>query len=156
MSIAKKITSTIAMTLVSGAMLFAQTEEKKETVSNEELKQFATAFQQVQVVNQTAQKEMVETVESKGLTVEEYNELSQAVQNPDQKVDASEEKLVTFEQTSKGINEIQVAAQEKMQKEIVNSGLTIERYQEIAAKLQTDPELQQKIQKYIQGSQGNG
>ena len=156
MSIVKKITSTIAMMFIGGAMLFAQTGEKQESVTNEELKQFATAFQQVQVVNQSAQKEMVDVVESKGLTVEEYNALSQAVQNPDQATDASKEKMEAFEQTSQGISEIQVVAQEKMQEEILNTGLTIERYQEIAAKLQTDQELQQKIQEYMQGSQDNG
>ena len=130
-------------------MLFAQTEVKQENVSDEELKQFAGAFQQVQVLTQTAQQEMVEVVESGGLTVEEFNSLSQAAQNPDQKVEASKEKMDQFKETALGINEIQVAAQEKMQKEIVNSGLTIQRYQEIAAKLQTDQELQQKIQKYM-------
>lgn len=149
MSLLNKITSTMAVTLISGVMLFAQTEVKQENVSDEELKQFAGAFQQVQVLTQTAQQEMVEVIQSEGLTVEEYNSLSQAAQNPNQEVEVSEEKMDKFKETSIGINKIQVAAQEKMQKEIVNSGLTIKRYQEIAAKLQTDKELQQKIQQHM-------
>ena len=56
MSILNKITSTMAVTLISGGMLFAQTEVKQENVSDEELKQFAGAFQQVQVLTQTAQR----------------------------------------------------------------------------------------------------
>ena len=156
MSIVKKITHLMTIALLSGTTLFAQTEQNQTPVSNAELEKFATAFQGVQKVNQSTQQEMVSVVEAGGMTVEEFNALIQAKQNPDQEVEASDEKLEKFEVASKGINELQVKAQAKMEKQIVDTGLSVERYQEIAAKLQTDPELQQKIQEYMQGSQGNG
>lgn len=146
----KKITSLILFTLVGVMSTFAQAEQKEE-LSGEELKQFASAFQQVQTVNQQAQQKMVKTVEEEGLEVQRYNEIQQAQQDPNQEANATDEELKQYESATQGLEKIQEHTQQEMQEKIIEEGLTINRYQEIAAIVQSDPELQQELQEYLQG-----
>ena len=146
----KKLTSLLLFTLISAIGAFSQTEQK-ENVSGEELKQFASAFQQVQTVNQQAQQTMVKAVEEKGLEVQRYNEIQQAQQDPNQEANATGEELKQYETATQELEKIQVQAQQQMQEKIIEEGLTVNRYQEIATVVQNDPELQQKLQEYLQG-----
>lgn len=146
----KKITSFLLFTMIGVMSTFAQTEQKEE-VSGEELKQFASAFQQVQTVNQEAQQKMVNTVEQEGMEVQRYNEIQQAQQDPNQEANATNEELKQYEAATQDLEKIQVQAQQEMQEKIIEEGLTINRYQEITVIVQNDPELQQKIQEYLQG-----
>lgn len=143
-----KIVTILPMLLMAISMsAFAQT---ATDVSDEELGQFASAFQQVQVIDQSSQQEMVKAVEEKNLTVQRYNEIQQATQDPSQQIDATDEELKRVDSVSQGLELIQVKAQEEMQATIIGEGLTVERYQQIIAAIQSDPELQQKIQEYLQ------
>jgi hypothetical protein len=146
----KKITSLLLFILISGIGAYAQTEQKEE-VSDQEIKQFASAFQQIQAVDQMAQQDMIKAVEDEGLDVERYNEIQQTAQDPNQEIDVNGDELKKYEIATKEIEKIQMEAQQQMQEKIVEEGLTIDRYQEIAAVIQNDPELQQKLQKYLQG-----
>lgn len=148
MSTLKKIACLFMLLAVSSMGAFAQTEEK---LSDLELKQFASAFQQVQIVNQEVQQTMVKALEEKGLEAERYNEIQQAQQDPNMKADASAEEIAKYESASKELEKLQVEAQQKMQEKIIEEGLTVPRYQEIAAVIQSSPELQQKIQEFLQG-----
>ncbi len=145
----KKITSLLLFTLIGVMTAFAQSEQQKE-VSGEELKQFASAFQQVQTVNQQAQQKMVSTVEEEGLEVQRYNEIQQAQQDPNQEDNATDEELKQYEAATQELEKIQAQAQQEMQGKIIEEGLTVNRYQEIAAIVQSNPELQQKLQEYLQ------
>jgi hypothetical protein len=146
----KKITSLLLFILISGIGAYAQTEQKEE-VSDQEIKQFASAFQQIQAVDQMAQQDMIKAVEDEGLDVERYNEIQQTAQDPNQEIDVNGDELKKYEIATREIEKIQMEAQQQMQEKIVEEGLTIDRYQEIAAVIQNDPELQQKLQKYLQG-----
>jgi hypothetical protein len=72
-------------------------------------------------------------------------------QNPDIEVTASEEEMNTIEEISKQLEGIQMKAQQSMQQKITDTGLSIERYQQIANVVQNSPELQQKLQQLMQG-----
>jgi len=144
----KKITGLFMLLIIGSVGAFAQAEEK---VSDGELKQFASAFQHVQNINQQAQQEMAKAVEGEGLGIQRFNEIQQARQDPAQEASATEEEIEMFNSAYKEIEEIQRGAQQKMQEKIVEEGLTIPRYQEIATSIQASPELQQKIQEYLKG-----
>lgn len=146
----KKITSLLLISMIGIMSAFAQTDQKEE-VSAEELKQFASALQQVQTVNQQAQEKMVKTVEEEGMEVQRYNEIQQAQQDPSQEAKVTDEELKQYEVATQGLEKLQVQVQQEMQEKIIEEGLTVNRYQEIAATVQNDPELQQKIQEYLQG-----
>ncbi len=149
MRLLKKITSLFLFIMIISSMgSFAQTEEE---VSDKELKQFATAFQEVQTINEQAQNNMVNAIEKEGLNVQRFNEIQQAQQDPNQEAGATDEELEQYESAITELEKIQMGAQQEMEEKITNEGLTIPRYQEIAAAIQASPELQQKFREYLQG-----
>lgn len=124
--------------------------QSDQAVSDADLKQFADAFMQVQEVDQQAQQEMVTAVMDKGMTVERFNELFQAQQNPAQEADATEAELSNYNEVMDEIMTIQENTQAEMEEKITDAGLTIDRYQEINLALQSSPELQQKLMEHLQ------
>lgn len=121
-----------------------------QLVDDAELKQFADAFMQVQEVDQQAQQLMIAAVMDNGMTVERFNELFQAQQNPAQEADANEEELASYNEVMEDIMTIQENTQTVMEEKITDNGLTIDRYQQINQALQTSPELQQKLMEHLQ------
>jgi hypothetical protein len=146
----KKITSLLLITMISFMGVFAQTEQNDE-VSDQEVKQFASAYIQIQTINQQAQQDMAKAVEEAGLEVKRFIEIQKSEQDTNQKIDAEGEELQKYQLAKVEIEKIQAQSQQQMQEKIVESGLTINRYQQIASKLQGDPELQKKIQEHLQG-----
>lgn len=146
----KSITSFIVITTLGIMSSFAQLKQTAG-VSGEELKQFASAFQEVQSINQVAQKKMAKTVQEEGLGVQRFNEIQKAQQNPKKDAQLTEEEQKQYKSATMEIQKIQSKSQKKMQAKIVEEGLSVNRYQEIAMALQKDPELQKRIQKYIEG-----
>ena len=137
----------LLLMLIGSPAAFSQTEK---SVSEEEMKQFATSIQQVEIVNQQAQQEMVSVVEKEGLEVQRYNEMQQADMDPDREIDATGEEMEKYDQATEELGKIHARTQEKMQESITQEGLTVARYQEIATIISNDPEMQQKLREILQ------
>jgi hypothetical protein len=148
----KKLTSLFLTLLLSSTFIFAQAPQVPQDtdVSDKELETFASAFQQVQALDQKAQQDMVKAVQDEGLSIERYNEILQSIEDPNQDANPTEEEQQQFDKVNKEIEVIQQKAQESMHKKIQDEGLSIERYQEIAFALQNSTELQEKLQKHMQ------
>ncbi len=151
MTYSKKITvlSLVGMFILGTAVL-AQPTQQAEKVSDREIGQFASSLQEVQQINQQAQEKMVKAVEDEGLEVQRFNEIQQSQQAPDQSSDATEKELTMYQATMEKLQIIQSSAQQEMEKKITDEGLTVMRYQEIMGMIQSDPNLQQKIQKHLE------
>lgn len=134
--------------LLCGTSTFAQTEQN---ISDKEIKQFTSAFQEIQAIDQQAQQEMAKKVENSGLNVQRFNEIQQAEQFPDQEVEATDEEMEKYQSANKELEKIQTNAQQQMTEKIESEGLSINKYQEIANRLQSDPELKKRIQEEMQG-----
>lgn len=119
-------------------------------VSDAELVQFASVFIKIQSIDQQLQQKMVAAVQNEGIEVQKFNEILNAEQNANQEVDATEEELEKFAAAHKAVEQIQNLAQQDMQKVITDNKLTVPRYQEIMMAVQSDPELQQKLQKLME------
>jgi hypothetical protein len=115
-------------------------------VSDAELKKFASVQKHIQTIDMNAQQEMVTAVQEGGLSVERFNEIVEAQNDPAKTADPSEKEMNKVESTMKEIETIQTDAQQKMVKKIQDEGLTVQRFREIAATIQNSPELQQKLQ----------
>lgn len=115
-------------------------------ISDQELQQFASAARQIQSINQDVQQEMVNVVQQEGLGIQRFNEIQQAQLNPNQEVEATREELKQYERSIQQLQTIQSQAQKEMESKIKEEGLTVERYQQIVAAIQSSPELQQKLQ----------
>lgn len=157
----KKIASFLFFFAVVGsAAVFAQTpqqlpqqqqQQEKVEVSDEELSKFANAYQGITVVNQEAQQKMVKAVEDGGFDVQRFNEIHQATLDPNQEVEVSSEEEAKHKEVVDEIEGMQEGFQKDMEDIIKKEGLSVERYEELAMALQTDQELQQRLQQIMQG-----
>ena len=125
----------------TSSLIFAQAQE----ITDKDLTQFAEAFQQVRFINQSSQQDMVKALEAEGLSVERFNTINQAEQNPNKESDATDEELDKYKSAMESVEGIQAKTQEDLLAKIKASGLSIERYQQIATQLQSDENLQQRL-----------
>ncbi len=122
----------------------AQEDEISE-ISDEELKQFMTATQHIQSINQETQRTMANVVRQEGLEIQRFNEIQQAQLNSQQEVDATEEEMKQYEKTIEQLEQEQIKARQEMEDKIEAEGLTVDRYEEIVTAIQSDPEVQEKL-----------
>lgn len=119
-------------------------------ISDEELKEFAAVYPKVQTESQKAQKQMVAIIEKDGMNLERFNEIQTAkLQN--QKADASEEEMKKFKKITDELDAMQPQIQENIESIITSSGLSVQRFQTIAAAIQSDPDLMSRFQQMLNG-----
>ena len=123
--------------------------QQAEDVTDEELNQFMSAIEQMQIINQSAQQEMIGAVQQEGMEVQRFSEIMQSQQDPNQEANATSQEMEQYAAVNKSIEEVQIRVQQEMEEKIVESGLTLDRYQEIGAIVQSSPELQQKLQSML-------
>jgi hypothetical protein len=155
MLLSKKMYGLFFIFLMGVSVVFAQVpqqmpQQQTTEVSDDEIEQFALAFVEIQNIEQKIQPEMVQIVEDEGIEVQRFNEIMNAQQDPNQEVDASEDELIKFASANREIEEIQTRAQREMMEKIAESGLSVDRYQEIMVAVRNDPALQQKLQSSMQ------
>jgi len=148
--ILRRLTAVIMLALIGTAPALSQTPQK---ITDKEVQQFATAFQQIQQLNQQAQQQMIQAIQNEDLEVARFTAIQQAQQNPEKEATATDEEMTKFQKAMKQIMGIQQAMQQKMEGQITAAGLTPQRYQQIAMQVQGSQELQQRIQKEMQKQQ---
>ncbi len=132
-------------------------------VSDEELKKFAQVATKVQAVQQGAQQEMIDSVKSTGLTLDEYNQIAsqqRGQQAPGQKASGedivvSDEQKRKFEEANQKISDMQEGVQQNVDQAIKDAGMDPERFRKIGQALRSDKELQKRFQQ-IRQKQGGG
>ena len=83
------------------------------------------------------------------LDIQRFNEIHTAKLDPAVETDATKEEKEKYDNVIAKIEKMQVSFEGEMQKLIEDSGLSIERYQEIATNLQTNPELQERLKEEL-------
>ncbi|MDN6309970.1 MAG: DUF4168 domain-containing protein [Flavobacteriaceae bacterium] len=134
--------------LFTGAFLLSVVVSAQTSVSDADLEKFATAYTSVQQESQKVQQEMMSVIEDAGLETERFNQMYEATMS-DKEVEASAEEEKKFEKAMTKIETLQASVQSEMEKEIEKSGLDMTEYQGIMQELQTDPEMQEKLQKMM-------
>jgi hypothetical protein len=127
----------------------------QEKISDENFDKFVEVFQTIQQENNKAQMEMASIIEGEGLTTQRFNEIFQADQNPQKESDATAEEKKQHAAAMVKLEAKNKELQKKMEGMIESAGLTMEQYQNIYKKIQTDQELQQKLMARFQ-SQAQG
>jgi len=141
----------IILTILMGTSIanLSSQETQSSEISDAELKQFAEAYKKTQEVNQDAQEQMMKVLEAEDMSVEKYTEINNAINNPETQTEVSDEDMAKFKKIVSKFEAIQKQSQEKMQKAIVKTGMSLERYQQIFNLVQTDPELQKRLQEFL-------
>lgn len=156
----KKLASfLLTVTMMGSAAVFAQTsqlpqqqqQQPQVEVTDAELNKFAKAFQGIRVIGQQSQQEMVKVVQGEGMKVERFSKIHEATLNPKMEVEATEEEKAQHKKIISKLEMMQGSMQEQMEKTITEAGLSLERYEQIAMGLQSDLELQQRLQAILQG-----
>lgn len=118
-------------------------------VTDAELTEFAQIFQQVRVVNQQAQQEMIQVVQEEDFELQRFNEIHQAKMNPQKEAELTEEEEKKYALVVAELETIQPKFQKKMESIITESDLSMERYQQLAMALRSNPELQKRLQEMM-------
>lgn len=121
-------------------------------VSSQELQQFASAVQELQVIERDTRQKMVQAVEEEGLTEERFVEILQSQRMPDAEASSNvdQTELQQFEQAQVKLGEIQQQSQSQMLQAVEGKGLEVQRFNQIVAMIQRDPSLQQQVQELLQ------
>lgn len=130
--------------------LFAQEKE----VSDTELTQFANAYQEMQIQSQAAQKEMVKIIEAEDMDVQRFSIIQQASMDPNQEVEATEAEMKMRDNAIAKMQKMQPELEKEATEKILASGLTMERFEALAAVIQNDQALQQRLQAILMKNQG--
>jgi hypothetical protein len=145
-----KKTAVLFLLIVFGVGANAQPNSEKEITDNE-ISKFVTSVQHIQHIEMEMQQQMVGELEKENMEVDRFNEIIQSQQDPESGAKpATEEEIIVIQKITQNFERIQMETQNKMIGKIEETGLTVERYQEIMAALQTDPELQSKVQESMQ------
>ena len=136
----------------ASSALFAQAPpagESSNEYSDEELETFVEAAMEIMPLQQEAQRVMVEEIKDNGMTVEKFNQILEA-QAMGMEPEATEEELESFENTMRSIEDIQAEYQVKIAEEIEKTGMSPQKFDEILARYQQDPELQIRIHEIME------
>ncbi|MDA3818482.1 MAG: DUF4168 domain-containing protein [Prolixibacteraceae bacterium] len=144
----RKMTILLSIILFSSVSLIAQNNSKD--VTDAELAKFAEAYKKVQTISQESQQKMINVVKEEGLEVQRYNTIMKSQQNNEQGIQVSDVELEKVQAINGQLKEIDTKANKKLQKSITDNDITVTRYQEIMASLQSDQQLQMKLQKHLQ------
>lgn len=128
--------------LLGGITIFAQ----QQDVSDTELAQFADAYINLQIQNQEMEQEVVSVIQKEGLELERFNEIQEASMNPNQENTASADEMKKHAKVMVELEKLQPKMEKKAIEGIEKTGITFEKYQSLAAAIQADQGLQQKLQ----------
>lgn len=157
LSIKRLLSGAFIVAAMSATPAFAQTQAMPQQqqqqvdvdVSDDELSKFANAYKQVQVLGQQAQQEMATAVQDEGMDIERFNEIHQASMNPQQESDATSDEMEKHGKVVEKLDKMQGDFQSKLQKAVENQDMDMERFEQISMALQSDTELQQRLQEMM-------
>lgn len=145
----KKMFGPLLLFIFTTTAVTAQVGQKK--VTDEELSKFGQTFQKIRMMNQQVQMNMAQVVSNEGMDIKKFNEIHKASLDPAVEVEVSGEEKEKYDNIVTRIEEIQLDFQSKIEETIKENGLSVERYQDIATRLQTDPELKERLKKELMG-----
>lgn len=119
-----------------------------EEISDDELLTFVQTSDAIRPIQEEAQMEMRAVIEEEGISIQRFQQLMMAMQNPQMaaQVEISAEEEESIQVMEPKLVEIENAASEDITSEISNQGLDVERYQAIYMSLQQHPELMERLQ----------
>ena len=160
----KSISIALIAILFGAGSLFAQVQQQQQMpeapssseVSDEEVEMFASAINDFGPIQVEAQEKMAEAVEEEDISFERFQQMMMAMQNPQlaEQVNITDEEMAKLQTLQPTLMEIQSEADEKMIEKIEESGMTVERFQQINMGVQQDEELRARIEVLIEDEEG--
>lgn len=157
MKIIKSISAVLIAVLFTTGSLIAQVQQQapempdlptSSEVSDEEITQIVSTIIELEPIQLKAQTQIEEALEAEDLTIERFQQMMMAMQNPQMadEVDVTEEEMSKMQTLQPTLIDIQGEADREMVAAIEDNGLTMERYRSIVMGAQQDPELMERIE----------
>lgn len=158
MKFLKTTTLLIAFFVMSAGLLTAQVPPQtppqmpdlptSADVSDEELIQLASTIEQLEPIQLEAEEKIVETLETEGISIERFQQMMMAMQNPQMagQVNITDDEMEKIQQLQPELMEIQGEAEQQITEKIEENGFTMDRYRSIIMGMQQDPELLERLQ----------
>ena len=138
-----KIASVTVLILFTCISLFSQ--ENDLEISDSDLTKFSSVFDHLREMDQEIQEKMKTVVCEENMEIQRFNKAYTKELDPEKEPVLSEEEKKKFDQIVLEIENMQIDFQKKIEKTIKASGLEVEKYQQIATRLQIDPDLQERL-----------
>lgn len=139
----KIIAGFICFIFLSTGQVYAQNDLPK--ITDSELEKFSTVFEDLRKLDKEIQRNMVTIVSEENMDIKRFNELYKKDLDPNRQVNLSEEEMEKFTHIVEEIENMQINFQKDIEKTIRKSGLSVEKYQQIATRLQIDAQLQARL-----------
>lgn len=123
-------------------------------LTDQEAEKFVDAAMNVQEIQMQNQQKMVSIIEDEGLDVETFRKIARLTQSGKSTEDISDSNMDKFESANESIQQAQGDVQQKIPEAIKETGMEVQRFQEISMAAQQDAELRKKIQEKIQKRMG--
>lgn len=117
-------------------------------VSDDELSQLASTIEQLEPIQLEAESKIVETLETEGISIERFQQMMMAMQNPQMadQVNITDDEMQKIQQIQPDLMEIQGEAEQKITEKIEDNGFTMDRYRSIIMGMQQDADLLERLQ----------
>lgn len=124
--------------------------EMREDFSDNELKSFVKANEKVTVIQMEAEQKMIKAIEGEGLTIERFNQILEQQRDPSRASETSADELQSFNNAAQVILEENTRIEKEMTSSIEEEGIDIETYKQIMIAYQQNPEVQSRVNKYVE------
>ena len=122
---------------------------KSEEVTDAQVNKFADAMQNVQKIQQESQPKMLQAIQDVGLNPQQFIQAAQALQQG-KETGLNEDDQEKFETVQKKVQEIQVEANGRIEAEIKEQDLTLQKFNQLFLSYQQSPELKKRIDEKLQ------
>lgn len=165
MRILKSLVIATVAILISTTGLFAQMQQQapqmpdlltSAEVSDDEITKLVSTIFDLEPIQIQAQEQIQEALESENITIERFQQMMMAMQNPQlaDQINITEEEMSKLQTIQPALVEIQGDADRDMVEKIEENGFTIERYRSIVMGAQQDPELMARIEALLEDEEG--
>lgn len=165
MRILKSLVNATVAILISTTGLFAQMQQQapqmpdlptSSEVSDSELTKLVSTIFDLEPIQILAQEQIQGALESENITVERFQQMMMAMQNPQlaDEINITEEEMGKLQAIQPALIEIQGDADRDMVEKIEENGFTMERYRSIVMGAQQDPELMARIEALLEDEEG--
>ncbi|TVR14288.1 MAG: DUF4168 domain-containing protein [Balneolaceae bacterium] len=117
-------------------------------VSDDEILLLVNTINDLQPIEEKAQEKIEEALEEEGITLQRFQQMMMAMQNPQmaEEANVTDEEMEKLQTLQPALMQIQGEAEQEMIAKIEDNGFTIERYQGIIMGAQQDPDLMARLQ----------
>lgn len=154
------VIATVAM-LICTTGLIAQIQQQaperpdlptSSEVSDDEITKLVSTINDLEPIQIHAQEQILEALDSENITVERFQQMMMAMQNPQlaEEINITEEEMSKLQTIQPALIEIQGEADREMVEKIEENGFTMERYRNIVMGAQQDSELMARIEALLE------